>query len=166
MNKNVEHWSGWWRACGNLLYYSLCFYVLFEHSHTMKCFFPLFLNHCEYIVSTVNKSFTRTSLELFQWSVPSAGPSRSIPHHLSVGGCYWSQVDIWRTWDPKKQATWPRTQDDEDGGRAATLWRCPPHTLSGDLPSIIVREHVCFTVRRPSKYYCAWACLFHCPAPF
>lgn len=138
---------GMWE-CMILLSVLLCIIWTFLY-YKVFCwsfFFLLFLNHCEYIVPIVNKSFTPTSLELFQWSVPNAGPSTSVPHDLPAGGCYWSQVDIGRKWDPKKQATWPRTQDNEDGGRTATPWRCLLHILFGAFLSIIVREHVCFIV--------------------
>lgn len=63
--------------------------------------------------------------------------ARLVPHDLPAGGCYWSQVDIRRKWDPKKQATWPRTQDNEDGGRTATPWRCLLHILFGAFLSIV-----------------------------
>lgn len=65
-----------------MYYTTLCAFMYYLNipilqSFLLVFFFSLFLNHCEYIVPIVNKSFTPTSLELFQWSVPSAGPSTS-----------------------------------------------------------------------------------------
>lgn len=151
MNKNAEHWSGWWWACGNVLYYSLCFYVLFEHSHTTKFFvgfffFSLFLNHCEYIVPIVNKSFTPTSLELFQWSVPSAGPSTS---GSSWPACGW--VLLVPSWYRKKVG--PKETSHLAKDSRQWRWGKNSHTMEVSATHIVwclseycVREHVCLIV--------------------
>lgn len=55
--------------------------------------------------------------------------------------------DVLRSWDPAKQATWPRARGSRAGGRRpATPWRDLPHILFGPFINIIVREHVCFIV--------------------
>lgn len=146
MNKNVEHWSGWWWACGNLLYYSLCFYVLFEHSHTVKSFFSTFFKslwiYCFYCEQILHTHFTGVvSVECAQcWSqhVYSSWPV-----------CGW--VLLVPSWYLKNL----RSKETSHLAKDSRQWRWgkSSHTME------VSATHIVWCL---SKYYCTWACLFHC----
>ena len=146
MNKNVEHWSGWWRACGNLLYYSLCFYVLFEHSHTIKCFFPLF----KITVNILFLLWTNPSHPL-HWSCFSGVCPVLVPARLFLMTCLWVGVT-----GPKLISEEPETQRNKPLGQGLKTMK-----MGEEQPHY---GGVCYThcLVPLLKYYCTWACLFHC----
>lgn len=151
MNKNwrnaVNCWSGWWWVHGNLLHCPLYLCLIFEHFHNTK----FFKNHYEYIVPVMNKSFI-SSVKIIKLSCSGYYMTNMLflAHYTLFltaylfNRCYWSRFDIWGNWDSKNLAK---------DSRQVRWGRENSHTME------VSNVHI---VRSLYKYYCTWACLFHC----
>ena len=149
MNKNVEHWSGWWWTCGNLLYYSLRFYVLFEHSHTTKFFVGFFFHFFKITVNILFLLWTNPSHPL-HWSFFSGVCPMLVLARLFLMTRLWVGVT-----GPKLTSEGTKTQRNKPLGQGLKTMKMGKNSHTMEVSA----THIVWCL---SNYYCTWACLFHC----